>query len=90
MENKGPIVFKNKYAEQIYNYGFNLEMDSIEQIDKDRIHSHIIQGCTIEQYNRAKKFQEIGLATENGTYPEASAKELCDKLGLEITKGRLN
>ncbi len=90
MENKGPIVFNNKYAEGIYNYGFNLEMESIEQIGKDRLHNHIVQGCTISQYNRAKEFQEIGLATEKGLYPEASAKELCSRLGIEIIKGRLN
>lgn len=78
------MEFKNIYAEAIFNYGFNLEMESSVQMGKDNLLAHPTQGCTIEQFEKGKAYQEIALEIENGTISSAYGPKIASDLHLIV------
>ena len=83
------MEFKNSYAEAIFNYGFNLEMEAAEQMGKDMLLAHPTQACTVNQFEKGRAYQEIGLEIEQGIINNEVASAIATNLNLVIdTKKR--
>ena len=78
------MKFNNLYAEAIFNYGFNLEMEASEQIGKDQLLAHPTQACTIDQFERGIAYQQIAMEIEEGILSSAYGPIVANQLNLIV------